>query len=85
MALETTLAQHFYVPKLSNISKTACERCSLCAKNNPQQEPRVPPQVQNFGGTSFENLIVAMDQRIQIFTGVCLHLLRIGGSLPHLD
>jgi hypothetical protein len=57
-ALKTTLTQHFYVPKLSNISKTVCERCSLCAKNNPWQRPRTPPQVQNIGGTPFENLIV---------------------------
>jgi hypothetical protein len=28
------LAQHFYVPKLSSISKTLCERYSLCARNN---------------------------------------------------
>jgi hypothetical protein len=33
-ALETSLAQHFYVPKLSSINKTVCERCSLCATNN---------------------------------------------------
>jgi hypothetical protein len=36
IALKTTLAQHFYVPKLSNISKTVCERCSLYARNNLQ-------------------------------------------------
>jgi hypothetical protein len=35
IALETTLAQHFYVPRLSSISKTVCERCSLWARNNP--------------------------------------------------
>jgi hypothetical protein len=57
-AVEITLTQHFYVPKLSIISKTVCERCSLCAKNNPQQGPKVPPQVQSVGGTPFENLIV---------------------------
>jgi hypothetical protein len=34
-ALETTLAQHFYVPKLSSISKAACERCTPCAKITP--------------------------------------------------
>jgi hypothetical protein len=34
-ALETTLAQHFYVPKLSRISKALCERYSLCSRNNP--------------------------------------------------
>jgi hypothetical protein len=34
-ALETALAQQFYVPKLSSISKTVCKMCSLCAKNNP--------------------------------------------------
>jgi hypothetical protein len=34
------LAQHFYVPKLSNTSKTLCERCSLHARNNSQQGPR---------------------------------------------
>jgi hypothetical protein len=56
--LDTTLAQHFYVPKLFNLSKTVCERCSLCVKNNPQQGPRVPPQVQSVGGTCFEDLIV---------------------------
>jgi hypothetical protein len=38
-ALKTTFAQHFYVPKLSSISKTVCERYNLCARNNPQQEP----------------------------------------------
>jgi hypothetical protein len=35
-APETTLAQHFYVPKLSSISKTVYKRYSLCARNNPQ-------------------------------------------------
>jgi hypothetical protein len=35
-ALETTLAHHFYVPKLSSINKTVCERYSLCARNKPQ-------------------------------------------------
>jgi hypothetical protein len=30
-ALETTLAQHFYDPKLSSIIKIVCERYSLCA------------------------------------------------------
>jgi hypothetical protein len=30
------LAQHFYVPKLSSISKTVCERYSLCARSNPR-------------------------------------------------
>jgi hypothetical protein len=57
-ALETTLAQHFYVPKLSSIRKTVCERCSLCARNNPRQRPRAPPQMQSVGGTPFENLTV---------------------------
>jgi hypothetical protein len=33
-ALNTTLTQHFYVPELSSISKTVCERFSLCARNN---------------------------------------------------
>jgi hypothetical protein len=57
-ALETTLAQNFYVSKLSSISKAVCERCSLCAKNNSRQGPRAPPQVQSVGGTPFENLIM---------------------------
>jgi hypothetical protein len=57
-ALKTTLAQHFYVPKLSSISKTICERCNLGTKNNPQQGPRAPPQVQSVGGTPFENMIL---------------------------
>jgi uncharacterized membrane protein len=35
-ALKTMLAQYFCVPKFSNISKTVCKRCSLCARNNPQ-------------------------------------------------
>jgi hypothetical protein len=34
-ALESTLAQHCYVPNLSSISKTVCKRYSLCARNNP--------------------------------------------------
>jgi hypothetical protein len=29
--------QHFYIPKLSIISKTVCERCSLCAENKGQE------------------------------------------------
>jgi hypothetical protein len=33
-ALETTLAQHFYVPKPSKVSKTVWKRCGLCARNN---------------------------------------------------
>jgi hypothetical protein len=36
-ALETTLTQHFYVPKLSSISQAVCERCSLCVKNRGQK------------------------------------------------
>jgi hypothetical protein len=36
-ALETTLAQHFYVPKLSSIRKAVCERCTLCAKLTPDK------------------------------------------------
>jgi hypothetical protein len=39
-ALKTTLAQHFYIPKLCNINKTVCERYSLCVRNNTQQGPR---------------------------------------------
>jgi hypothetical protein len=35
-ALKTTLAQHFCVPRLSSLSKTVCESCSLCARNNLQ-------------------------------------------------
>jgi hypothetical protein len=57
IALETTLAQHFYVSKLFSISKVVCERFFLCAKNNPWQGPRVPPLVQNVGKT-LENLIM---------------------------
>jgi hypothetical protein len=34
-ALETTLAQHFCVPKLSSISKAVCEKCSLLTKTTP--------------------------------------------------
>jgi hypothetical protein len=40
IALETTLAQHFYAPKLSSISKTIFEIWTLCARNNPRQGPR---------------------------------------------
>jgi hypothetical protein len=58
MILETTLAQHFYVPKLSSISKAMCERCSLCAKSKPWQGLRAPPQVQSVGRTPLENLIM---------------------------
>jgi hypothetical protein len=34
------LGPAFLCPKLSNISKTVCEICSLCARNNPSQGPR---------------------------------------------
>jgi hypothetical protein len=57
IALET-LAQYLYVPKLSSISKTVCERCNLCAQNNPRQGPRLPTQVQSIGRTPLENLVV---------------------------
>jgi hypothetical protein len=57
-ALETTLTQHFYVPKLSSITKAVCERCTLCPKNNPRQGLRVLPQAQSVGGIPLENLIV---------------------------
>jgi hypothetical protein len=57
-ALETTLAQYFYVPKLSSISKAVCKKCRLCAKNNPRQGSKAPPQVQSVGGTPLENLIM---------------------------
>jgi ADP-ribose pyrophosphatase YjhB (NUDIX family) len=56
--LEATLSQHFYDPKLFSISGAVCKRCSLCAKNNPQQGPRAPPQVQSVGRTPLENLIM---------------------------
>jgi hypothetical protein len=56
--LNTTLAQYFYVLKLSSISKAICERCSLCANNSPQEGARAPPQMQSVGGTPLENLIV---------------------------
>jgi hypothetical protein len=36
-ALEVTLALHFYALKLSNINKTVCEKCSLCARHNSRQ------------------------------------------------
>jgi hypothetical protein len=36
IALETTLAQHFYVPKLPSISMTICKKFNLCARNNPR-------------------------------------------------
>jgi hypothetical protein len=58
MALETTLAQHFYVPKLSSISEAVCERCNLCAENNPRQGLTAPPKVQSVGRTPLENLIM---------------------------
>jgi hypothetical protein len=58
MTLETTLAQQFYVSKLSSISKAVCERCSLSAKNNPCQGPRALSQVRSTGGTPLENLIM---------------------------
>jgi transposase InsO family protein len=57
-ALETTLAQHFYVPRLSSIAKTVCERCVLCVKNNPRQGPRAPPYAQSVGETPLEDWIV---------------------------
>jgi hypothetical protein len=37
IALETTLAHHFYAPKLSSISKAICKRCDLCAKLTPDK------------------------------------------------
>jgi hypothetical protein len=37
--IETTLAQDFYVPKLSSISKVVCERCSLCATRAKSTSP----------------------------------------------
>jgi hypothetical protein len=58
MTLKTTLAQHFYVPKLCRISKVVCKRCRPCAKNNPQERPRAPPHVQSVGGAPLENLTV---------------------------
>jgi hypothetical protein len=65
IALETTLAQHFYVSKLSSISKAVCESCSLCAKNNPRQGLKVPPQAQGVGGTPLENLTVDFTEMLQ--------------------
>jgi cbb3-type cytochrome oxidase subunit 3 len=56
--LKTTLAQHFYVPMLSSISKAVCKRCSLCVKNNPQQGSRAPRRVHSIGRTALENFIV---------------------------
>jgi hypothetical protein len=35
-APETTLAQHFYVPKLSSISKAVCETCSKTTPSKGQ-------------------------------------------------
>jgi hypothetical protein len=46
--------------------------------------------VQGVGEIPFENLIVDFTemlrgQRMYIFVGVCLHLLRMSGSLYHSD
>jgi hypothetical protein len=51
-ALETTLAQYFYVPKLSNITKTVCVSATI------PSGPRAPPQVPSAGGIPFEDMIV---------------------------
>jgi hypothetical protein len=40
--------------------------------------------VQRVGEIPFENLIVDFTE-MKIFAGVCLYLLRMGGSLPYLD
>jgi hypothetical protein len=42
-ALKTTLAQQFYVPRLSSISKAVYERCSLYANNNPTRAESTSP------------------------------------------
>jgi hypothetical protein len=42
-ALKTTLTQHFYIPKLSSISKAECKRYTLCAENNHRQGMRGAP------------------------------------------
>jgi hypothetical protein len=52
------MAQDFYVPKTSSISKAVCERCSLCAKNSLWKGPTVLPQVQSVSRTPLENLIL---------------------------
>jgi hypothetical protein len=47
----------FYVPKLSSISKAVCERCTVCAKNNPRGAEGAP-LAQSVGGITPENFIV---------------------------
>jgi hypothetical protein len=58
VTLEITLTWHFYVPKLSSISKAVCKRYGLCAKSNPWRGPRMLSQLQSIGGTPLENLIM---------------------------
>jgi hypothetical protein len=58
MTLDITLAQHFYVLKLSSISKAVCKRYSLCDKNNHWQESSSLPQAQSVGRTPLEHLIM---------------------------
>jgi hypothetical protein len=58
MTPKTTVAQAFYVPKLSSMNKVVCKRYSLCVKNNSHQGSRVLPQVQSVSGMLLENLIM---------------------------
>jgi hypothetical protein len=55
-----------FVIKLSSKSKAVCEKCSLCAQNNPRQGPTVPhSQVQNVGKTPLENLNMDFTEMLQ--------------------
>lgn len=55
-ALETTLSWYFCVLQLSSISQVVCERCEVCANNNPRQVSCAPLGIQSVGGTSFDEL-----------------------------
>jgi transposase InsO family protein len=56
--VDSSQDQHFYVPKLSGISKTICERCGLCAKNLPDKGQECHPRYKVLEELLFENLIV---------------------------
>jgi hypothetical protein len=78
-----------YPQALQDKSKAVCERCSLCAKNNPDKGQEYLLNHKSASGTPFENLIVdhwnATNSRMQISVGVCLYLLMMCGSLPYMN
>lgn len=61
-ALEMLLKCHFYMPRLSAITRAICELCLTCTQNKPWQGPTQPPGIQEIGAMPCENLLIVFTE-----------------------